>query len=289
MQKWHTRALQHFKGATQQRFREGSWCAYQRACRDVISFHSDTWTPDLRAQIRTSRSQAGAQRQLIALKTTQRCSHTQEAVHVFQAARELSLLYLTCSTLLQRSKKLVTLENLTALWGKKSPNLKRDLKSRWWNSSVLSLQETVTFSLLRTKSNLVSEFSLQMEHLQFSIPCINWWLLPQWSQTSDNLFLCNLSSASLYSPPSLHDPVSPLSLLFHLTLPKRYSFPHFFVHFPHFDITLLALKSVALLQFIFLSSSFPFSAPLPKSQQSILFILASSLLQALSEMWLALW
>lgn len=46
---------------------------------------------------------------------TQRCSHTQEALHMFQAARELSLLDLTCSALLQRLENLVMLQNLTAL------------------------------------------------------------------------------------------------------------------------------------------------------------------------------
>lgn len=40
---------------------------------------------------------------------------------------------------------------------------------------------------------------------------------------------------------------SPLSLLFHQALPKRYSFPHVSGYFPYFTIALLALNSVTQL------------------------------------------
>lgn len=80
----------------------------------VEMWSHSTWTLDLQAQFRTSRSQARACREHIAF--THRGSFTRVlgSEGTFSAA-----CLLTCSALLQWLGNLVVLDNLTALWGKK--------------------------------------------------------------------------------------------------------------------------------------------------------------------------
>lgn len=69
---------------------------------------------------------------------------------MFQAARELSLLHLTCSVLLQRLKNLVMLENVTALRGKKASASRTRFKKSLVKHQ--SPQETVTFLYYEPKA-----------------------------------------------------------------------------------------------------------------------------------------